>query len=113
MKTIFEDFARKTTAMDNKQEYGTLRYSLINGKEPLTAIFGHDVVWPRHISRVHIIHPEHVYKGEAGRNMGKGKKNTRITKRREKEKLILTCHSYQHNDNTDSPGKQNLHFFCF
>ena len=117
MKTIFEDFARKNTAMgNNKQEYGTLalqRYLLINGKKPLTAIFGHDVIWPLHISRVHVIHPEHVYITETGRNMGKGKKNTRITKRREKGKLILTCHGYQHNGNTDSLGKQNLLFFCF
>ena len=116
MKTIFEGLARKNTAMGNKQEYGTLalqRYLLINGKEPLTAIFGHDVLWPLHISRVHPIHPEHVYIREAGRNMGKGKKNTRVTMRREKGKLILTCHGYQHNGNNDSLGKQNLLFFCF
>ena len=98
MKTIFEDFARKNTAMGNKQEYGTLalqRYLLMNRKEPLTAIFGHDVLWLLHISRVHLIHPEHVYIRETGRNMGKGKKNTRVTKQREKGKLTLTCHGYQ------------------
>ena len=70
MKTIFADFTRKNTAMGNKQEYGTLilqRYLLINRKEPLTAIFGHDVLWPLHISRVHLIHSEHVYIREAGR----------------------------------------------
>ena len=35
MKTIFEDLARKNTAIGNKQEYGTLalqRYLLINRK---------------------------------------------------------------------------------
>ena len=99
--------------MGNKQEYGTLalqRYLLINRKEPLTAIFGYDVLWPLHISRVHLIHPEHVY---IGGNMDKGKKNTRVTKRREKGKLILTCHGYQHNGNTDLLGKQHLLFFCF
>ena len=116
MKTIFEDFARKNTVMSKKQEYGTLalqRYLLINRKELLTAIFGHDVLWPLHISRMHLIHSEHVYIREAERNMGKGKKNTRVTKRREKGKLILTFHGYQHNGNTDSFGKQNLLFFCF
>ena len=116
MKTIFEDFSRKNTAMGNKQEYGTLalqRYLLINRKEPLTAIFGHDVLWPLHISRVHLTHPEHVYIREAGRNMEKRKKNTRLTKRRQKGKLILTRHGYQHNGNTNSLGKQNLLFFCF
>ena len=77
------------------------------------AIVSHDVLWPLHISRVHLIHSEHVYIREAERNIGKGKKNTRITKRREKGKLILTCHSYQHNGNTDSLGKQNLLFSCF
>ena len=116
MKTIFEDFFGKNTAMGNKQEYGILalqRYLLINRKEPLTTIFGHDVLWPLHISRVHLIHPEHVYIREIGRNMGKGKKNTRVTKWREKGKLILTCHGYQHNGNTDSLGKHTLLFFCF
>ena len=102
--------------MGNKQEYGTLalqRYLSINRKQLLTAIFGHDVLRPLHISRVHLIHPEHVYIREAGRNMGKGKKNTRVTKRREKGMLILTCHGYQHNGNTDSLRKQNLLFFYF
>ena len=83
MKTIFEDFSRKNTAMGKKQKYGTLalqRYLLINRKEPHSGIVGHDVLWPLHISRVHIIHSEHVYIREAGRNMGKGKKNTRVTK---------------------------------
>ena len=116
MKTIFEDFSRKNTAIGNKQEYGTLalqRYLLINRKDPLSAIFSHDVLWPLHISRVHLIHPERVYIREAGRKIVKEKKNTRITKRREKGKLILTSHRYQHNGNTDSLGKQNLLFFCF
>ena len=116
MKTISEGFARNNTAMDNKQEYSTLalqRYLLINRKEPLIAIFGHDVLWPLHISRVHLIHPEHVYTRKAGRNMGNGKKNTRVTKQRKKGKLILMCHGYQHNGNTDSLGKRNLLFFCF
>ena len=116
MKTIFEDFARKNTAMGDKQEYGTLvlqRYLLINRKEPHSAIVGHDVLWPLHISRVHLIHSEHVYIREARRNMGKEKKNTRVSRWREKGKLILTCHGYQHNGNTDSLGKQNLLFFCF
>ena len=73
MKTIFEDFARKNIAMGNKQEYGTLalqRYLLINRKEPFTAICGHDVSWLLHISRVHLIHSEHVYIRQAERNMG-------------------------------------------
>ena len=116
MKTIFEDFARKNIAMGNKQEYGTLalqQYLLINRKEPLTAIFSHDVLWLLHLSKVHLIDPEHVYIREAGRNIEKGKKNTRVTKRREKGKLILTCHGYQHNGNTVSLGKQNLLFFYF
>ena len=116
MKTIFEDFARKNTAMGNKQEYGTLalqRYLLINRKEQLTAIFDHDALWPLHIGRVYLIQPEHVYRREAGRNMQKRKKNTRVTKWREKGKLILTCHGYQHNGNTDSVRKQNLLFFYF
>ena len=116
MKTIFEDFVRKNTAMGNKQGYGTLalqRYLLINRKEPLTAIFGHDDLWLLHISRVYLIHPERVYIREAGRNMEKEKKNKRVTKRREEVKLTLTCHGYQHNGNTDSLGKENLLFFCF
>ena len=114
MKTIFEDFARKNTAMDNKQEYGTLalqRHLLIDRKEQLTAIFDYDVLWPLHISRMHLIHSEHIYIREAGRNMQKRKKNTRVTKRRGKGKLILTCHGYQHNSNTDLLRKQNLLFF--
>ena len=45
--------------------------------------------------------------------MGKGKKNTRVTKQRGKGKLIVTCHGYQHNANTDSLRKQNLLFFYF
>ena len=116
MKTVFEDFARNNIAMGSKQEYGTLalqRYLLINRKEPFTAIFGHDVLWLLHIFRVHLIDPEHVYIREARRNIEKGKKNTRVTKRREKGELILTCHGYQHNGNTDLLGKQNLLFFCF
>ena len=116
MKTISEGFARKNTAMGNKQEYSTLalhRYLLINRKDPLTALFGHDVLWLLHISRVHLIHPEHVYIREAGRNMGNGKKNTRVTKQREKGKRILKCHGYQHNGNAGSLGIQNLLFFCF
>ena len=116
MKTIFEDFARKNTDMGNKQEYGTLalqRYLLINRKEPHSGIVGHDILCLLHISRVHLIHSEHVYIRQAGRNMGKGKKNTRVTKRRDEVKLTLTCHGYQHNGNTDSLGKENLLFFCF
>ena len=116
MKTIFEDFGRKNTVMDNKQEYGTLslqRYLVINRKELLTAIFGHGILWPLHISRMHLIHSEHVYIREAAKNMGKGKKNTRVTKWREKGKPILTCDGYQRNGITDLLGKQNLLFFCF
>ena len=115
-KQSLKIFARKNTAIGNKQECGTLalqRYLLINRKEPLTTIFSHDDLRLLHISRVHLIHPEHVYIREAGRNMGKEKKNTRVTKRREKGKLILMCHGYQHTGNTDSVGKQILLFFCF
>ena len=116
MKTIFEDFAGKNTAMGNKQEYSTLalqRFLLINRKEQLTAVFDHDILWSLHIARVHLIHLEHVYIREAERNMQKRKKNRRVTKRREKGKFILTCDGYQHNGNTDLLRKQNLLFFYF
>ena len=88
MKTIFEDFARKNIAMSNKQEYGTLAlhlYLLMNRNEPLTTIFGHDDLWLLHVSRVHLMHSEHVYIREAGRNIGKRKKNTRVTKSGERK----------------------------